>query len=76
MTCCVIYLSYDRYMTTFFVQTKLVFISYRMDILAWHWHPSVLLMYRMSLHMHGVHFFKSYKVSKINMEYDSHIPFR
>ncbi len=25
--------------------------------------------------MHGVHFFKSYKVSKINMEYDSHIPF-
>ena len=26
---------FDRYMTTFVVQTKLVFISYRMDI----WHP-------------------------------------
>ena len=71
MTCRVIYLSYDRYMTTFFVRTKLVFISCRMDI----WHPSALLIYRMSLYMHRVHFFKSYKVSKINMEYDSHIPF-
>ena len=71
MTCRVIYLSYDRYMTTFFVRTKLVFISYRMDI----WHPSALLIYRMSLYMHIVHFFKSYKVSKINIEYDSHIPF-
>ncbi len=30
---------------------------------------------RMSLYMHRVYFFKSYKVSKINMEYDSHIPF-
>ena len=71
MTCRVIYLSYDRYMTTSIVRTKLVFISYRMDI----WHPSALLIYRMSLYMHRVHFFKSYKVSKINMEYDSHIPF-
>ena len=73
MTCGDIYLSYDRYMTTFVVpsRTKLVFISYRMDI----WHPSALLIYRMSLYMHRVHFFKSYKVSKINMEYDSHKPF-
>ena len=71
MTCRVIYLSYDRYMTTLFVQTKLVFISYRMDT----WHPSALPIYRMSLYMHGVYFFKSYKVSKINMEYYSHIPF-
>ena len=63
-------MSYDRYMTTFFVRTKLVFISYRMDT----WHPSALLIYRMSLYMLGVYFFKSYKVSKINMEYDSHIP--
>jgi hypothetical protein len=38
------------------------------------WHPSALLINRMSLYMHRVHFFKSYKVSKINMEYDSHIP--
>ena len=67
----VIYLSYDRYMTTVFVRTKLGFISFRMDI----WLPSALLIYRLSLYMHGVHFFKSYKVSKINMEYDSHIPF-
>ncbi len=62
-------------MTTFFVQTNLVtvpvFISYRMDT----WHPSELPIYRMSLYMHGVYFFKSYKVSKINMKYDSHIPF-
>ena len=71
MTCRVIYLSYDTYMTTFFVQNKLVFISYRMDT----WHPSALLIYRMSLYIHGVHLFKSYKASKINMEYDSHIPF-
>ena len=62
-------------MTTFFVQTKLVFISYRMDT----WHPSALPIYRISLSlsssMHGVYFLKSYNVSKINMEYDSHIPY-
>ncbi len=71
MTCRDIYLSYDRYMTKYFVRIKLVFISYRRDT----WHPSALPTYRMSLYMHGVYFFKSYKVSKINMENDSHIPF-
>ncbi len=73
MTCRVIHLAYDRYMTTIFVRTKLVFISYRMDT----WHRSALPIYRMSLYrdMHGVYCFKSYKVSKINTEYDSHIPF-
>ena len=71
MTCRVIYLAYDRYMTIFFVRTKLVVISYRMDT----WHPSALQIYRMSLYMHGLYFFKSYMVSKINTEYDNHIPF-
>ncbi len=75
MTCRDIYLSYT--MTTFFVRIKLVFISFRMDT----WHPSALPICRISLYtgMHGatVYFLKSYKVSKINMEYDtgSHIPF-
>ena len=47
MTCRGIYLSYDRYMTTSIVRTKLVFISYRRDI----WHPSALLIYRMCLYI-------------------------
>ena len=71
MTCRVIYLSYYRYMTSFFVLTKHVFIFYGMDT----WHKSALPIYRMSLYMRRVYFLKSYKVSKINMEYDSHIPF-
>ena len=37
--------------------------------------PHFADVYRMCLYMHGVHLFKSYKASKINMEYDSHIPF-
>ncbi len=76
----VIYLSYDMscripviwqvYDKILFL-TKFVFISYRMDTL----HPSELPIYRTSLSMHGVYFLESYKVSKINMEYDSHVPY-
>jgi hypothetical protein len=76
----VIYLSYDlscripviwQVYDKIFVLTKLMFISYRMDT----WNPSALPIYRMCLSMHGVYFLESYKVSKINMEYDSPIPF-
>ena len=70
MTYRFIYLSYTWYMTRIYFPTKLMFLSYRVDI----WHPAKLQIYIMSLYIRGEFFLKSYTILKIAVVYDKHIP--
>ncbi len=68
MTSRFICLSYIWHMTLIYFPTKLKFLSYRVGI----WHPSKLLLHKMSLYIRGDYFLKRYTVLKMALIYDKY----